>query len=103
MYSGRFGEIASDVIWMGGSGSSPIRCIRCNTALGIVFESSALACLDRERYALCENCVMEAGDWERIVASLEELCGCDECWPVVEELWEDRENLLHERRRGGGR
>ncbi len=81
-----------------------VKCALCDTAFGIIDEDtpSPPTRLDRRPYALCENCVIEAGDWERIVAYVDEVCGCDECWPELERLWEDGENLSHERRSAGG-
>ncbi|HSF87320.1 MAG TPA: hypothetical protein VLG28_16905 [Acidimicrobiia bacterium] len=102
MNSALSGDYSSQVIWMAGGASSGVRCERCNTAFGIIDGDPQLTHLDRHRYALCENCVIEVGDWERILADLYELCGCAGCWSELERLWEDGENRVHERRSVGG-
>ncbi len=100
MESGCPGEFAPHIV----QSAPTVKCALCDTAFGIIHGDAPTphTCLDRRPYALCENCVIEVGDWDRIVADLDELCGCDDCWPVLEQLWVDRENLFHERRPVGG-
>lgn len=68
-----------------------LRCELCNTTLAL-FDPEITDDAGEIGYAVCGNCVIAGFERAGVLAALDELCGCEDCWRELERLWEDREN-----------
>ncbi len=88
--------VPEGLVWWHEWGMQPARdrgflCEACNTTFEVLDADGQVPEEDPEvGYTLCRNCAADRRNWSNPLA-LDELCGCGDCWPEVERLWEDCE------------